>query len=56
MVDFDYGEYKNLKLNLKKDPNNTEYPFNEEQTFIDIGLKGTKADGLVQRRMSAIKD
>lgn len=56
MVDFEYGQYKNLKLYFKKDESNEDYPFNEEETYVDIGLKGTKADGLVQRRMSAIKD
>ena len=35
---------------------NDTYNFDKSETYIDIGLKGTKADGLVQKRMSAIKE
>ena len=35
---------------------NPDYDFDPNETYLDIGLKGTKADGLVQKRMSAIKD
>lgn len=55
MADFNYGSYKSLRLNLNQVKENTEYNFDSSETYIDIGLKGTKADGLVQKRMSAIK-
>jgi len=56
MADFSYGAYKNHRLFLQPSEGNTDYDFDPENTYLDIGLKGTKADGLVQKRMSAIKD
>lgn len=56
MADFIYGEYKYRTLNLVKCEENTVIDINPEETWIEIGLKGTKQDGLVQKRMSAIKN
>ena len=56
MADFSYGAYKNHRLFLQPSEGNVDYEFDPENTYLDIGLKGTKADGLVQKRMSAIKD
>ena len=56
MADFSYGQYKTHRLYLQPCEGNTEYDFDPNETYLDIGLKGTKADGLVQKRMSAIKD
>jgi hypothetical protein len=55
MADFFYGEYKEHKLTLKQCAENTTIDIDEPDTVLEIGLKGTKADGLVQKRMSAIK-
>lgn len=55
MTDFLYGEYKYRTLNLVKSEENDEIDFNPEETYLEIGLKGTKQDGLVQKRMSEIK-
>lgn len=56
MADFSYGQYKTHRLYLQPMDGNTDYDFDPNETYLDIGLKGTKADGLVQKRMSAIKD
>lgn len=56
MADFEYGKYKSLRLQLTQCEGNDEYNFDPSETYLDIGLKGTKADGLVQKRMSAIKE
>ena len=56
MADFNYGSYKAIRLQLNQCEGNADYNFDASETYIDIGLKGTKADGLVQKRMSAIKE
>lgn len=43
MADFNYGEYKPVKLYLKKCPENDYVDVDPEQTYLDIGLKGTRA-------------
>lgn len=55
MGNYSYGQYNVIKLNLEQCPSNTEYPFDPSETVLEVGLKGTRADGLVQKRMSAIK-
>lgn len=55
MADFFYGDYKEQRLILKQHKDNDKIDIDEPDTYIEIGLKGTKADGLVQKRMSAIK-
>ena len=55
MTDFEYGSYKYRTLQLKMHADNNVLEFDPEQTYIEIGLKGTKQDGLVQKRMSEIK-
>jgi hypothetical protein len=55
MSDFLYDEYKPLRLFLKQCEGNTQYPIDTQNTYIDIGLKGKNEDGLVNKRMSAIK-
>jgi hypothetical protein len=47
MADFSYGAYKNHRLFLQPCEGNVDYEFDPENTYLDIGLKGTKADGLV---------
>lgn len=56
MTDFTYGEYKYRTLNLKKSNENDTILFDPNETYLEIGLKGTKQDGLVQKRMSEIKE
>lgn len=55
MADYNYGEYKYRRAQVKEVDTNPGIKFNPEETFIEFGLKGTKADGLVQKRMSEIK-
>ena len=55
MTDFEYGSYKYKTLTMTKHADNNVLDFEPEQTYIEIGLKGTKQDGLVQKRMSEIK-
>lgn len=55
MTDFNYGEYKYRVLQLVKCPSNDVLDFDPEDTYLEIGLKGTKQDGLVQKRMHEIK-
>ena len=54
MSDFGHGEYKPMRLYLQQCEGNIDYPIDSD-TYIDIGLKGSNEDGLVQKRMSAIK-
>lgn len=46
MADFSYGEYKPVQLFLKKCKENTYCDVDPEETFLDIGLKGTRAKHL----------
>jgi hypothetical protein len=56
MTDFTYGEYNYRKLELIRHPENIGIlDFEISETFLEIGLKGTKQDGLVQKRMTEIK-
>jgi hypothetical protein len=47
MADFNYGSYKAIRLQLIQSSGNNSYNFDSSETYLDIGLKGTKADGLV---------
>ena len=40
---------------MKQCDGNTKYYVDPNETIIEIGLKGSNEDGLVQKRMSAIK-
>lgn len=51
MADFKFGEYKIVRLNLKKS-NSCPIEIDIDQTFLDIALKGTKAHGLASKRSS----
>ena len=56
MGDFEYGSYKYRTLNLKRSEQNVDaIEFEPEEAYLEIGLKGTRQDGLVQKRMSEIK-
>ena len=53
MADFNYGEYKPVKLYLKKCADNDYVDVDPEQTYLDIGLKGTRARHLQMDRKSS---
>ena len=50
MADFNYGEYKPVKLYLKKCPGNDYMDIDESQCYLDIGLKGTRANYQMDNR------
>lgn len=52
MADYDLGRYKYRTIYLKRVEENDFLDFNPAETFLEIGLKGTKQDGLVQKRMN----
>lgn len=54
MADFKFGEYKIVRLLLKK-CQSSPIDFDVDSTFLDIALKGTKAHGLVSKRSSLAK-
>ena len=56
MADYKYGKYNGMRLFFEKCKDNNQYTFDPAESYIEIGIKGTKADGLVQQRMSAIKE
>ena len=48
MADFKFGEYKIVRLYLHQSAsNNGDYPIDQNETYLDIGLKGTKVKGLL---------
>jgi hypothetical protein len=49
MADFNFGEYKNVRLVMKKTPVNDIIEIAED-TYLDVGLKGTRSDGLQIRK------
>jgi hypothetical protein len=51
MADFKFGEYKVVRLLLKK-CSSCPIDFDPDSTFLDIALKGTKAHGLASKRHS----
>ena len=55
MGDYIYGQYKYRSLNLVKSDANDVVDFNPEETILEIGLKGTRQEGLYQKRMSEVK-
>lgn len=55
MADFTYNEYKYRTLYLTKCDENNVLDFDPSETYLEIGLKGTRQDGLVQKRMTEIK-
>ena len=55
MADFKFGEYKLVRLFLKRCIG-SPIDFDPENTFLDIALKGTKASGLVSKRNSLAKN
>ena len=55
MADFKYGKYNGQRLFLEKTEANTEWNFNPQKAYLEIGIKGTKQDGLVEKRMKVIK-
>lgn len=55
MASFSYGEYKYRRVQVKELDTNPGIKYDPETTFIEFGLKGTKSDGLVKKRMSEIK-
>lgn len=55
MADFKYGKYNGQRLFLEQSESNTEWNFDQAKAYLEIGIKGTKQDGLVQQRMKVIK-
>ena len=55
LSDFKYNRYNGMRLFLSQVPSNTEYNLAGEAAYIEIGIRGTRADGLVMQRMSQIK-
>ena len=55
MADFKYGKYNGQRLFLEQSQNNTEWNFDSQKSYLEIGIKGTKSDGLVEKRMKVIK-
>jgi hypothetical protein len=49
MADFKFAEYKVVRLNLVKCDSNNHLNFDPNETYLDVGLKGTKAQGLLKR-------
>jgi len=49
MADFKFAEYKVVRLNLVKCDSNNYLNFDPKETYLDVGLKGTKAQGLLKR-------
>jgi len=47
MADFKFDDYKIIRLNMNPCPNNDVLEINSEETFLDIGLKGKRAQGLL---------
>lgn len=55
MADFKYGKYNGQRLFLEQSDTNTEWNFDPTKAYLEIGIKGTKQDGLVEKRMKVIK-
>ena len=56
MTKYKYGKFNIMKLQLVPcESNKGVTPEGEKgDTFLEIGLRGTKADGLVQKRMGEV--
>lgn len=48
MADYKYGKYNGQRLYLESSKDNTDYSFDTQESYIEIGIKGTKAEGLVK--------
>ena len=55
MADFKYGKYNGQRLFLEQSEQNNEWNFDPSKAYLEIGIKGTKSDGLVEKRMKVIK-
>jgi hypothetical protein len=54
MTNYRYGKFNIMKLDLVQCEGNQGFT-PQGETFLEIGLRGTKADGLVQKRMSEVQ-
>lgn len=54
MTKYNYGKFNNMQLKLVDCFVNSELLADSQDCYLEIGLKGTKADGLVQKRMSEV--
>ena len=48
VANFTFGQFKIQKFQLKQSKG-TEYSFNPEETYIKVGLKGTRTDGRARK-------
>ena len=48
IADFKYGKYNGMRLFFEKCKENTIYNFEPSESYIEIGLRGTKSEGLIQ--------
>jgi hypothetical protein len=55
MADFKYGRYNGQRLFLQQVESNEKYNFKSGEAYLEIGIKGTRADGLVMQRRSLSK-
>lgn len=53
MTDFKFNEYATFKLGLTQCEQNTHLAIDPETTFLEIGLRGTKAKGLFASRRNS---
>ena len=54
MADYVYGEYNPVTLYLKKSPENNMIDIDPNETYLSIGLKGTRANNSFIDKRSAI--
>ena len=50
----EFDKEKPIKLYLRQSAFNKSHDIDERNTFLDITIKATKIDGLIQQRMSTI--
>lgn len=55
MADFKFDEYKVVRLHLNQCPANNIIEIDRDETFLDIGLKGKRANGLLQASLQKQK-
>lgn len=53
MADFVYGEYNPIKLNLKQSPENKICDIDPNETYLSIGLKGTRSNNIFYDKRNA---
>lgn len=54
MANLKYGKYKSSRVFLDQSDKNTEWNFDSNQSYLEIGIKGTLQDPKIENQIKVI--